>query len=304
VPYKDREKQRAYQRDWIRRRRAAWLEAHGPCSKCGAISDLVVASPKPSKPIPHRVWTYSAKRRDAVLAGCVVLCKSCFRSHRWPAPPHGTLARYESRVHPCRCEECKAARNLSEKVRRRKRKARTPEERAAAVELWRERESARLLAKARALRPEHVRAIADKWRAEFTPIEFPPLAREQGREIVERVFLAIAAEGRDGVVAGDIVNESALASVDTTMLIDVLLQNGLIVRTRSRLVARRVRRAELRMQRAAIEFHSLRRRCYENESEPECVEIEPDPPDDDDERSLAWLDTIERVMYRLFGYDV
>lgn len=302
MPYKDRDKQRAYQRDWIRRRRADWLDANGPCAKCGSTEDLIVASLKPSKPIPHRVWTYSAQRRDDVLSGCVVLCRSCFRANRWPAPPHGTLARYDSRVHACRCDECRAARKRSEQARRKRRKARTPKERAAAVEAWRERKQQRLVEKARALRPEHVRAIADRWRAEFTPIEFPALAREQGRPIVERVFLAIAAEGREGIVAGDIVNESALASRDAAMLIDVLLGVGLIVRVRSRLVARRVRRAELRMQRAAIEFQTLRKRC--DDDEPECVEPVAVEPEDDDDRSLAWLDTIERVMYRLFGYDV
>jgi DNA-binding MarR family transcriptional regulator len=304
LPYKDRDAQRAYQRDWIRRRRADWLAANGPCSKCGTTEDLIAASPKPGKPIPHRVWTYSAKRRDAVLDGCVVLCRSCFRFHRWPAPEHGTLARYESRVHACRCDACKAARNLSERSRRKRRRARTPEDRAATVAAWRERERDRLLEKASALRPEHVREIAERWRREFVPVELPPLARDLGRAHVERVFLLIAASGRDGVVTGEIVHESALATSDATMLVGVLLRNGLVVRERSRLVARRVRRAELRMQRAAIEFHTLRRRCDDDdESGQTCVEVDADEPEDD-ERSRAPLDTLSRVMYRLFGYDV
>lgn len=304
MPYKDREKQRAFQREWIKRRRAEWFAANGPCAQCGTTNDLIAASPKPGKPIPHRVWTYSEKRRDAVLAKCVVLCRKCYLERRWPAPPHGTLARYESRVHGCRCDECRAARNRSENARRKRRRARTTEEREAAVAVWRERERLRLLEAARTLTPERVRAIGERWRREFRPIELPPSAHDLGRPLVEHVFLAIAAEGRDGVVTGDIVNESALASSDATLLIEALLRNGLVVRVRSRLVARRVRRAEQRMQRAAVEFQSLRRRCVSFDEivpDPECDD-EPDEIDDD-ERSFSRLDAIQRVMYRLFDMD-
>lgn len=303
MPYKDRDKQRAFQREWIKRRRAEWFAANGPCAQCGTIEDLIAASPKPNKPVPHRVWTYSEKRRDAVLAECVVLCRKCYLERRWPAPEHGTLARYESRVHGCRCEKCRAARNRSEQARRKRRKARTPEQREAAVAAWRERERRRLRERARTLTPESVRAIGKRWRREFRPIELPPSAHDLGRPLVEHVFLAIAAEGRDGVVTGDIVNESALASSDATLLIEALLRNGLVVRERSRLVARRVRRAEQRMQRAAVEFQTLRRRCEpfdETVPDPECDD---DDEIDDDERLYSRLDTIERVMYRLFDRD-
>lgn len=304
MPYKDRDKQRAFQREWIKKRRAKWFETNGPCEECGATEDLIAASPKPGKPIPHRVWTYSDKRRDAVLSKCVVLCRSCYLERRWPAPEHGTLARYESRVHPCRCDACRAARNLAEHARRKRRKRRTVEEREAAVAAWRERERRRLLERARTLTPESVRAIGERWRREFRPIELPPSAHDLGRPLVEQVFLAIAAEGRDGIVTGDIVNESSLASSDAVLLIEALLRNGLVVRERSRLVARRVRRAEQRMQRAAVEFQSLRRRCNPAD------EFVPDPeyddePDDIDYDALLYsrLDMIERVMYRLFECD-
>jgi len=42
MPYKTREQQTEYQKRWQQARRAAWIEQHGPCAKCGSDEDLEV----------------------------------------------------------------------------------------------------------------------------------------------------------------------------------------------------------------------------------------------------------------------
>lgn len=77
MPYADPEKQRAYMRQWMADRRAAWFAEHGPCTDCGTWENLQVDHVDASTKITHRVWSWSKKRRDIELAKCVVRCVSC-----------------------------------------------------------------------------------------------------------------------------------------------------------------------------------------------------------------------------------
>lgn len=74
--YKDREQQRAYQREWMARRRAAWFEGKA-CVDCGATDELEVDHVDPSSKVDHKVWSWSASRREAELSKCEVRCRSC-----------------------------------------------------------------------------------------------------------------------------------------------------------------------------------------------------------------------------------
>jgi hypothetical protein len=76
VPYKDREAQRAYQRDWCRRRRAHYL-AGKTCSQCGSADELEFHHPDPETKLSHRIWSWARERLEAELAKCVVLCDPC-----------------------------------------------------------------------------------------------------------------------------------------------------------------------------------------------------------------------------------
>ena len=104
MPYADPTAQRAYQRQWISSRRAAWL-AGKSCATCGATDNLEVDHIDPSKKVTHRVWSWSKDRRDAELAKCQVLCADCHdaKSLQENPPVHGTYKRYEK---GCRCEAC------------------------------------------------------------------------------------------------------------------------------------------------------------------------------------------------------
>jgi 5-methylcytosine-specific restriction endonuclease McrA len=110
------ETKREYQREWMRRRRDAWLAEHGPCAHCGSDKDLQVDHIDPDQKLlnPAGVWSLSAEKREAELAKCQVLCESCHKiktaEYRAALPPHGSRARYARKdEHKCRCSECRAA---------------------------------------------------------------------------------------------------------------------------------------------------------------------------------------------------
>lgn len=110
MPITDIEEKRRYQRDWVARRRQAWIDAQGgKCALCGSVTDLEVDHRDPETKLcnPTKVWSRSAEFRAAELAKCQVLCKSCHdvKSGREESP-HGSAKRYGK--HGCRCDACRA----------------------------------------------------------------------------------------------------------------------------------------------------------------------------------------------------
>jgi hypothetical protein len=129
MPYRDRAAQRAYQKEWCRRRREEWLKEHGPCVDCGSWENLEVDHVDPRLKISHRVWSWKRERREAELAKCVARCSSCHqektdRDHDCGYISHGCPYRGYGRG--CRCSECRAAevRRVSDGRRKRKLAAR------------------------------------------------------------------------------------------------------------------------------------------------------------------------------------
>ncbi len=110
MPYLDKDRQRQFQRDWLRERRDAWIRENGPCIDCGSSDRLEVDHIDPEQKISHRVWSWSKKRRDDELKKCVVRCKkhhqvkTMLDQHgpRW----HGTSRMYST---GCRCTNCSKA---------------------------------------------------------------------------------------------------------------------------------------------------------------------------------------------------
>lgn len=74
---------RKFQRAWVRRRRAAWIAANGPCAQCGSSDRLEVDHRDPTeKEIPtSALWGMSPRnpKRIAELAKCQVLCHGCHK---------------------------------------------------------------------------------------------------------------------------------------------------------------------------------------------------------------------------------
>lgn len=77
MPFKDSEQRRAFQRVWLARRRAEWFAANGPCVDCGSNDNLQLDHVDARSKVSHRVFSWSAKRRETELAKCVVRCRPC-----------------------------------------------------------------------------------------------------------------------------------------------------------------------------------------------------------------------------------
>ena len=107
MSYNDKARQREYMRKWIADRRASYL-ADKSCRLCGSVKDLQLDHIDPTQKISHRVWSWRFERREAELAKCQVLCRSCHKDKTakdqgW-VTGHGTMADYKR---GCRCELCR-----------------------------------------------------------------------------------------------------------------------------------------------------------------------------------------------------
>jgi hypothetical protein len=80
MPITNLEEKRAYQLEWLTRRRETWFSENGPCRRCGSWVDLELHHRDPSAKVTHKVWSWSKTKRDAELAKCDPLCAVCHRS--------------------------------------------------------------------------------------------------------------------------------------------------------------------------------------------------------------------------------
>ena len=107
--YKDPAEQAKYQREWMKRRRQAWLQENGPCRSCGSEEALEVDHIDPSKKVTHNVWSWSKTKRERELSKCQVLCRPCHKrkttKERRAQVSHGT--EWMHRKYKCRCPLCK-----------------------------------------------------------------------------------------------------------------------------------------------------------------------------------------------------
>lgn len=125
MPYADPERQRRYQREWVAKRRRIWLTKNGPCVRCGSAKNLQVDHIDRLQKVDHKVWSWSAKKRESELAKCQVLCSDCHVKKGLEAgdiPPrvaHGDRKMYER--HGCRCQACRVAHTRFQAAWRQKR---------------------------------------------------------------------------------------------------------------------------------------------------------------------------------------
>lgn len=79
MPYKDKNKQLAYQREWMRQRRATYFEGK-VCTHCGSGGELELDHIDPFTKVSHNIWSWKESRRLEELAKCQVLCKPCHKA--------------------------------------------------------------------------------------------------------------------------------------------------------------------------------------------------------------------------------
>lgn len=75
MPYTGDQK-RAYAREWMARRRAAFFDGRS-CVKCGSTESLELDHIDRSVKWTHRIWSYSEEKRMVELAKCQILCHDC-----------------------------------------------------------------------------------------------------------------------------------------------------------------------------------------------------------------------------------
>ena len=107
MPYKDKKKQRQYQRNWKKERRKQFFLGK-MCKWCDSTEKLVLHHIDPNKKEAHSIWSWSKKRRDREVEKCIVLCHSCHMDYHKPITvKHGNRLMYKN--HGCRCDRCRQA---------------------------------------------------------------------------------------------------------------------------------------------------------------------------------------------------
>lgn len=121
MPYKDKEKQRAYQLAWLQKRRLQWIELQGSiCATCGKTEGpWEVDHIDPDTKVDHKVWSWSEVRRSEELSKCQLLCAQCHwdkTSEENSGWSHG-ITGYG---YGCKCAVCKEAKKIQNARRSKK----------------------------------------------------------------------------------------------------------------------------------------------------------------------------------------
>lgn len=115
---KKREYMKAYQNKWLNNRRLEWIKANGPCKKCGTWENLEIdhIDPSQKKLNAAQLWSRKKEFREAELAKCQVLCKSCHFEKTTEENKkfgHGTPTKYEN----CFCVICNQMKRFHQKTK-------------------------------------------------------------------------------------------------------------------------------------------------------------------------------------------
>ena len=116
MAYKDPERQREYQREFVKRKRAKYIAKMGGCCiRCSATESLEVDHIDPSTKVDHRIWSWKASRIEEELSKCQLLCANCHMEKskidmQYAEREHGTNLKYLKDA--CRCVECRKAHAL------------------------------------------------------------------------------------------------------------------------------------------------------------------------------------------------
>jgi len=108
MPYKDKQRQLEYQREWMRKRRAKYLDG-AVCKWCGSDEKINIHHVDPTTKVHHAIWSWAEPRIVEELSKCITICEECHVTHHAEERiVHGSLARYQA---GCRCEACRSAKS-------------------------------------------------------------------------------------------------------------------------------------------------------------------------------------------------
>lgn len=122
MAFKDKSRQREYQRQRVAARREKYISLFGgKCSLCTSVEGLEFDHKDRSEKLDHRIWSWSEIRLEAELAKCQLMCRSCHMEKSiaemgYPERQHGTNLKYMK--DKCRCVLCKAAHAVTNRIYR------------------------------------------------------------------------------------------------------------------------------------------------------------------------------------------
>ena len=126
MAYKDKNKQREYQRKWRAKRRAEFF-ADKSCVECGSKEKLEldhIDRTEKTRKTDHGIWTWAKEKQEKELKKCQILCHDChWKKTRqdlgYGRLIHGTITAYKN--YKCRCPSCRKI-NAEVEFNRRKNK--------------------------------------------------------------------------------------------------------------------------------------------------------------------------------------
>lgn len=112
MPYKDKEKQKTYQREWVAWKRAVWIDQNGPCVVCNSEEKLEVdhIDPRQKSMSVSTMWTRRKEVIEAELSKCQVLCVDCHKEKTKQQHEEKTLKTHNPATmygKGCRCDSCR-----------------------------------------------------------------------------------------------------------------------------------------------------------------------------------------------------
>ena len=109
MPYKDKNAQRKYQKEWMSKRRKEYFD-NKKCAWCGSADELVLHHVDPKKKESHRIWSWKKQKIQEETQKCIVVCRTChieYHAEKLRTFNHGIANTYKSKG--CRCDACRSA---------------------------------------------------------------------------------------------------------------------------------------------------------------------------------------------------
>lgn len=108
MPFANKSARLEYQRNWIASRRSTFF-AGKSCVECGSTEQLELDHIDPAQKVTHRIWSWSAKRRNEELAKCQILCSDCHSDKTINESQTARCGDASMYRRGCRCESCTLA---------------------------------------------------------------------------------------------------------------------------------------------------------------------------------------------------
>ena len=119
MSYKDRNKQREYQRIWKSNRRYVFF-AEKHCVVCGSKRNLELDHIDRNTKVSHDIWSWNKKRQEEEISKCQILCHECHSKKTYNdlyanLPKSHGVTGYRN---GCRCFVCREAQSRKNKLYR------------------------------------------------------------------------------------------------------------------------------------------------------------------------------------------